>query len=1226
TSARRWASALRTEAFTPEREAELAYWRDVVAEPDPPLGTRTFDPTVDLMSTVDTVRVHLPHEVTEAVLTTLPAAYRGTGTDVLLAAFAVAVNRWRCEDRSALVRLEGHGREENAVPGADLSRTVGWFTSMYPVRVDVRGVDLADVLAGGPAAGEAIKLVKEQLRAIPDKGLGYGLLRHLNPRTAAEFAGHPVPQLGFNYIGRISGADVPEHLRADGWGPAPWSAELIPAPDPDLPALSALEVNAVATDTAEGTRLQADFMFPTGVLSRERAAELAGLWVEVLHGMAAHAAHPQAGGLTPSDVPLVSVRQNEIETWEERYGRLVDVWPQAPGQSGIQFQAAFAEDAFDIYHMQFVLHLSGPVDPARMRSAGQALLDRYPNLRCAFLTGAEGDPVQVVPEHVVLPWRHLDLTNLGEAEQDAALDRTLAEDRADQLDPTRPPLIRLALLTCGPQRAKLVFTAHHTLFDGWSSTFVIRDLIRLYADVRELPPARNYGEYLAWLSTQDLAASAARWKAELDGFEQPTLVAAGMPSKGKASAHGRVEVPLSVDRGKELARRAAELGVTLNTLLQGVWAFLLAKLTGQRDVVFGAAVNGRPTDLPGSYEMVGLFVNTLPIRVSCPPERSAADVITELQDRQTALLDHHYYGLADIQRDIGLPALFDTIIAFENYPVDREGIIEANTSAGFTIDSLRPFAGSHYPLNLNATDPYLRLSLDYQNDLFDREAAEVVATRLVRVLEQVLADPTTPVGAIEVLSDQEREWLLRRVNDTKHPEAGETLPDAFEVRAEHDPGHIALIGPQERLTYEEFNRRANRLAHWLIERGAGPEQLVAVHIPRSVDLLVAIYAVVKAGAAYLPVGTDLPEERLRTVLDSAQPLLVLGEELPDVSGYPAVNPERVLSPDNAAYVIYTSGSTGRPKGVQVSHRSIMNRLRWARHEYGLASSERVLQKTPASFDVSVWELFWPLCEGATLVIAEPDGHKDPAYLGRLIRDQSITTCHFVPSMLQVFLSGTAAAEGVGGLRRVFCSGEALPRETVDAFTRTFPGVKLHNLYGPTEAAVDVTYHACTPEESGPVPIGLPIWNTRVYVLDTALRPVPPGVAGELYLAGAGLARCYVGQAALTANRFVACPYGEPGTRMYRTGDVVRWNQDGELDYLGRADFQVKIRGFRIELGEVESTLTAHPDVDQAVVVAREERAGDQRLVGYVVPADGADPAGLDVGSVSALLRERLPEY
>lgn len=1224
TSARRWAAALADEALSEEREAELPYWRDLLESPNPPLGARAFDPAVDVWSTVDTVRVQLPADVTEAVLTTLPAAFKGTGADVLLAALALAVDRWRAAGGSTLVRLEGHGREEEAVPGADLSRTVGWFTSMYPARVDVRGVDLADVLAGGPAAGRAVKLVKEQLREVPDKGLGYGLLRHLNPETAEQLAEYAAPQIGFNYLGRISDSDVPEHLRNDGWVPASWSAELIAEPDPDLPALSALEVNSVATDTADGTRLQAAFMFPTGVLSRERTAELAELWVQVLHGMAAHAARPGTGGLTPSDAPLVTVKQADIEGWEKSYGRLSEVWPQAPGQSGIQFQAALADGTFDVYHMQFVLHLSGEVDPERVRAAGQALLERYPNLRSAFVTTADGEPVQVVADHVELPWRHLDVSGLDEAGQDAALDRALADDRADQLDPARPPLLRLALLSCGPRQAKLILTAHHTLFDGWSSPLVITDLIRLYAESDDLAPVRSYGDYLAWLSRQDRDASAARWKSELEGFEQPTLIAADLEAKGESSSLGRVEVPLSIDKGRELARRAAELGVTLNTLLQGAWAVLLAKLTGQQDVVFGAAVNGRPADLTGSDEMVGLFINTLPTRALCRPEQSIGDVITDLQNRQISLLDHHYYGLADIQRGVGLPSLFDTIVVFENYPVDREGIVDANAAAGLTIDAIRPFAGSHYPLTLNSSDPYLRLSLDYQTNLYDRAAAEAVAARLVRVLEQVLADPSAPVAAVEILAEDERDRLVRRINDTAHPVAVDTLPGAFEAQVARTPDAVALIGEQETLTYAEFDRRANRLAHWLVEQGAGAEQLVAVRIPRSVDLMVAIYAVVKAGAAYVPIDTELPEDRVRHVLDSAKPLLVLDEKLPDVTAYPDTTPDRTLSPDNAAYAIFTSGSTGGPKGVPVAHRAIMNRLAWGLGHFEVGPEDRVLLSTTASFDVSVPELFAPLQVGAAVVIARPDGRRDPAYLAELIRRERVTGADFVPSLLEAFVAEPSAKECTS-LRWIEVAGEAFPPALANRFVELLPNCSANNVYGPTEAAVEVTAWQHVPG-SDRLPIGAPIWNTQVYVLDAALQPVAPGVTGELYLAGVQLARGYLGQTGLTASRFVACPFGAPGSRMYRTGDVVRWTEDGQVEYIGRADFQVKIRGFRIELGEIEGALAAHPDVDGAVAVVREDRADDQRIVAYVVPGGGTAADGLDLTALTELAREHLPQY
>ena len=1191
TSAREWFTALTGEA---DRTAELPYWQGVLAGPNPPLGSRLLDPAVDVMSTVESVRVELPAAVTEAVLTRLPALFKANATDVLLAALLVAVGGPR------LVRLEGHGREEQVVPGADLSRTVGWFTSMFPVRVDV---------GAGADVGALIKSVKEQLRAVPDKGIGYGLLR-------PQLSGLAVPQLGFNYLGRITASDVPEHLRASGWTPSSWSTDLVPAPDPAMPALSALDVNAVAV----GSQLQAALSFATGVLGRQQVTDWAAAWVAVLEDMAAYADRDDVGGLTPSDVPLVRVSQDEIEGWEQRYGRLTQVWPQAPGQAGIQFQAAVADGSFDVYHMQFVLHLSGDVDPDRMRQAGQALLDRYPNLRAAFLSTSDGDPVQVVPEHVDLPWQHHDLS--GSVDQ--ALDNALAADRAAQLDPTRPPLFRLTLLTYGRRQAKLIITAHHTLFDGWSSPTVIKDLMNLYAGKHDLPPVRSYGDYLAWLATRDRAGAAARWKAELAGLDQPTLVAPPASPEEAASPLGKIQVPLTVTSGQRLAERAAQLGVTLNTLLQGAWGMLLAKLTGRSDVVFGAAVNGRPADLPGSDEMVGLFINTVPIRVVCRPGVTVAGVLTELQRRQATLLDDHHYGLADIQRDSGLPALFDTFIGFENFPIDRQGLVDANAAAGLTIDAIRPIAGAHYALALSSSDPYLRLALDYRKSLYDRDAAETIAARLVRVLEQIAADPHVPVSAIDILSARERDWLVREVNDTAHPIGVSTLPEAFEAQARRAPDRVAVIGDRETLTYGELNRRANQLAHWLAERGAGPERAVAVRMPRSVDLMVAACAVVKSGAVYLPVDTDLPEERVRQLLDRAAPLLLLDGPLPEVSGFPQDDPRRSLSPDNIAYAIHTSGSTGVPKGVLVSHRAIMNRIAWGNAYFGATADDRVLFSTAPSFDASVPEMFAPLHLGAAVVVARPDGRRDPAYLAELIQRERVSSAVFVSSQLEAFAAEPAAA-GCTSLRWAEVGAEPFPLELAERFGGLLPGCAIHNLYGPTEAAVEVTAWRHVPGADR-LPIGTPIWNTQVYVLNESLQPVPPGVPGELYLAGAALARGYLGDPALTANRFVACPLGAPGDRMYRTGDLVRWDEDGRLVYVGRTDFQVKIRGRRIELGEVESVLAGHPQVGGAVAVVRQDHGDDRQLVAYVAPASGTDPAALDVAALRELLRGRLPEY
>ncbi|MGW0811123.1 amino acid adenylation domain-containing protein [Nonomuraea sp. NPDC002799] len=784
TSFRRWAHALGEEAA--RRAAELPTWQAVLDGPDPLLGTRRVEPGVDVMSTVAMVKVRLDPVTSEALLAGLPAAFHGGVNDGLLAALAIAVARWRrrrgVTESSLLVRLEGHGREETVVPGADLSRTVGWFTSMFPVRLDVADNDLDDAVAGGRSAGRVVKLVKEQLRAIPDKGIGYGLLRHLNPDTAAELAAHPEPQIGFNYLGHFSAAALPKELRGDGWSPLSGVGEFIPAPNADMPVLSALDVNAFATEAG----LEAGFAFPTGILTEDEVRELADLWIAALRGLAAHAARPGAGGLTPSDVPLVKAGQAELEAWESRYGKLADVWPVTRVQSGLLFHAMLADTSFDAYHMQMVFHLSGPVDAERMRAAGQGLLRRHANLRPAFVADAAGDLVQVVPEEVELPWHVLDLR--GSGSRTAALEDFLTRDRDAHFDPAVAPLLRLTLVVLEDERSELVLTAHHVLFDGWSLPLMMQDLLRLYAGDTPLPRARPYRDFLAWLAEQDQEESARVWAAELDGVGEPTLVLPGASLEAGCSME-HVEVPLEGARG--LSRRAAELGVTLNTLVQGAWAVFVAGLTGRDDVVFGATVSGRPASLPGVDEMVGLFINSLPVRVRCGADRTLAEVLVELQERQTMLLGHHYYSLADVQRASGLPTLFDTLVAYESYPIDRAGISQANTSAGVAITGVRPFAGSHYALTLTASaDPRLRLSLQYLDHELDREAVTEVAARFARVLSHFAGDPGVSVGALLGQEDLSQVLASYRRDDGPGTAVAQARETAY--RAPRNPGEAAL--------------------------------------------------------------------------------------------------------------------------------------------------------------------------------------------------------------------------------------------------------------------------------------------------------------------------------------------------------------------------------------------------------------------------------------------------
>ncbi|MEV2225775.1 amino acid adenylation domain-containing protein [Nocardia vinacea] len=1265
TSMRRWAHALRDAAQDSARLAELPFWQQVAGTEDPLFGARAFDPAVDTFGTVDRVEVTLPVEVTDALLTAIPGRYRGGVNDGLLSALALAVSKWRGESAggTALVKLEGHGREEEIVSGADLSRTVGWFTSAYPVRLDLGGADLAEAFAGGKALGDIVKSVKEQLLAVPDKGLGYGLLRYLNPETAgqlstaAELGG--AAQISFNYLGRMSTGEIPAQLGALGWVPVADLGQLDAEMDPDMPANGVIDINAIVTDGADGPQLGASLAFPRGLLSRERVQEFADLWVAALHALAEHARHPDAGGLTPSDLPLVTVGQSDIEVWERNYPALSDVWPLSPLQSGLLFHALLAESSIDVYTSQATVDLGGDVDAERLRAAAQAILDRYPNLRTAFVAGADGRAVQVVLDRVEVPWRAVDLTHLPESERLAELRRQVAAERETGFDMSAPPLMRFTLYRT--DQWHLVITTHHILLDGWSMPLLMRDVLVLYAtrgDRSALPRVPSYRTFLSWLAGRDREASLRAWEQALSGVAEPTLLAPQSRTVAGAGS-GKVVTEIDTDRTRRISELAAELGVTVNTVLQAALGILLGRFTGRDDVVFGTTVSGRPAELSGVESMVGLFINTLPVRVRVDGRLAVGEFLQTLQREQAGLLDHHYVGLTDIQRIAGAGAQFDTLLVFESYPIDREAIAAADSIDGMSVTAVGMEDGAHYPLTLVAiATSTIELTWRYAGGGFTADEVGTLAARLIRVLDALVGEPAALVGDIDImLTDAERDRILLEWNDTGHAVEPELLLDGYRraVSAHPDrvavayegaelahpsPDHHPSMSRSATLTYRELDERVNRLARLLISQGVGAESLVGLAVRRSLDLVVGMYAVLTAGGAYVPVDPDHPADRVEHVLTAARPVCVLtttADAVPVPDGIPllhidtadldgfAGNPLapgellRPVRPESLAYVLFTSGSTGRPKGVAVSHRAIGNHLAWMQSRYPLHADDVYLQKAAFTFDASMWGYFIPLRLGAKLLMATPDGHRDATYIAETIAAQQVTVTDFVPSMLAVFAAHTPAGT-LPTLRHIIVGGELLPAETVAA-VRAVCDASVLNVYGPTETAVAVTTWLATVDDQGGLPIGSPVWNSRLYVLDSRLRPVPAGVTGELYIAGDQLARSYLGRADLTAERFVANPFGS-GERMYRTGDLVAWSGPSVLKYLGRTDFQVKLRGQRIELGDIEAALLAQPSVNQAAVLVVPTELGDQ-LVAYAVPVPGVQ---LEVEPLRAALAGTLPPY
>ncbi|MCE7003594.1 amino acid adenylation domain-containing protein [Kibdelosporangium philippinense] len=858
-----------------------------------------------------------------------------------------------------------------------------------------------------------------------------------------------------------------------------------------------------------------------------------------------------------------------------------DVQPLTPLQQGMVFHALLGEGV-DVYTMQTVLHLSGDVAVDRLRTAADQLMRRHTTLRASFRTQSSGQFVQVVYRSVDLPWREVDCAD------PEALQRLLESDRTASFDLGRPPLVRftLARTATGPV---LIISAHHLLWDGWSAPVLVRELLTLYSG-DALPPVRPFRDYLSWLSKQDTEAASRAWADALSGLDGPTLVAAEGAPSGLPSF---VDTTLPASTTAALTRTARDRGLTVNSVVQAAWALVLGEQTGREDVVFGATVSGRHPDVAGVESIVGMLINTVPARIRLSPTETLAELATRVQAEQAALLDHQHLGLADVQQAAGRPTLFDTLLAFESYPgTDFEDSL---------VTAIESRDATHYPLALLVV-PGESLSLRFAHDPARFTAVDRVAARLLDVLERFAATPDLPVARLEPLSPAEFHAVVEVPNATAHPVPDTTLVELFSAQAGRTPDATAVVYEDSSLTYREFDARVDELAGQLAARGVRPGSIVGVHLDRSLELIIALHAVQRAGAAYLPLDPSYPADRLAMMIEDAQPVVVLEPGLLDGPTAPVRRP----TPGDAAYVIFTSGSTGRPKGVVVSQRAIVNHLLWMQDEYRLTADDRVLQKTPSSFDISVWEFFWPLITGATLVVAKPEGHKDPAYLADLIDRSGITTIHFVPSMFRAFVESGARPSS---LKRIILVGEALPSDLGAALPH------VHNLYGPTEATLQITYWpASAGVGNGTVPIGVPCWNSQVYVLDGYLRPVPEGVAGELYLGGIQLADGYLNRPGLTASRFVANPF-TAGRRLYRTGDVVRWNGVA-LEYLGRSDDQVKIRGIRVELGEIEAALMALPGVRAAAAHVFTER---QQLIGYVVGD------GLDLTAARRALRDQLPE-
>ncbi|CAJ8507110.1 syringomycin synthetase [Burkholderia pseudomallei] len=938
------------------------------------------------------------------------------------------------------------------------------------------------------------------------------------------------------------------------------------------------------------------------------------------------------------------------------------------------------EGVSEAYHMSGAVRLDGPLNREVLQRALNRIVMRHEALRTCFVR-EEGEPIQVIQPHADLTVSYHDLREAESIRHEAGNREQRAKDLSQAhasapFDLSRDLPVRVLLLQLADEAHVVQVVMHHIASDGWSVGVFLQELSALYGSfIAEqgdplAPLPLQYADYAAWqrrwLASGQLEKQGAFWQTNLSGAPTLLELPTDRPRPPKQSHAGAsVEVKLGAALSERVKRLSQRHGVTPYMTLLSSWAAALSRLSGQEEVVIGSPVAGR--NRTEVEPLIGFFVNTLALRLDLSSEPTVGELLKRTKAQVLSAQAHQDLPFDQVvervkpPRSTAHPPLFQVMFVWQNMPAGEL------TIPGLTIRAVEtPLQTAQFELTLSlreAGDDIVG-HLNYASALFDESTVRRYVTYWCRLLEGMTAGPANvSVARLPLLDEAERKQVVYAWNATERDYPIEQcIHQLFEAQVDRKPEAIALTFDGQRLGYAELNARANRLAHYLQERGVGPDRLVALCAERGIEMVVGLLAILKAGGAYVPLDPSHPPERLRRMLDDTNPVAVLVDDIGadalasfeshvaarsprvhlsrDIAQWRACSPANPSTPRERAarrlaYVIYTSGSSGEPKGVMNEHRGVVNRLWWMQQTYALDERDAVLQKTPFSFDVSVWEFFWPLMSGARLVIAKPEGHKDPAYLSELIDRERVTTLHFVPSMLQAFLEDEGAARGCGSVKRVMCSGEALPPSLVKRFYRCLPDARLHNLYGPTEAAVDVTAWACDAEEGGAsVPIGRPIANTRIYVLDEYGQPVPRGVAGELYIGGVQVARGYLNRPELTRERFVDDPF-VAGGRLYKTGDLARWRTDGSLEYLGRNDFQVKIRGFRIELGEIEAQLAKVAGVRETVVLAREaapdtkrhaasnensaSNSGEKRLVAYYT-------GDADATALRAQAAQHLPSY
>jgi amino acid adenylation domain-containing protein/non-ribosomal peptide synthase protein (TIGR01720 family) len=1224
-SYRQFGEALTKYAESNQLQSQIDYWEQVANTANTlPVAS---EQTKTTLANVESHQISLDTIATENLLKNVNQAYSTEINDILLSTLLKTLTQ-HFEIDQITVGMETHGRE-NLFPQIDISNTVGWFTNIYPL-----------VLRSpkNQTVSDFIKSTKEQIKMVPENGIGFGILRYLSENKIVKNVSW---NLEFNYLGQVDNVlqQNNEFQKA-----IENAGENI---HPNTPTNTHLAVNSIITNGM----LQLSFDYASNVYDKTAIETIATAYLENLQAIIKHCTTLETSVKTPSDYQLQSkISYEELDAFFAKTANDIDaissIYELSPMQEGMLFHSLYDENVAS-YTNQMVMGFSASFDVDIFKQSCEYILKNYSILRSGFYYENIGTPIQMVYNSVETPIETVDFTQLSEEETEAKITEFINKEQQRNFDFKKPPLMRIYFLQLQDGSYKMVWTYHHIILDGWSMPILMNELLETYDALEKgnKPIAKKediYQEYIEYIRTKDVVEEETHWRNYLSNLEEGTLLPFIAKEEERNSGIGDFQseyLAFDADFTKKVKDFCKANHITTNTLMQATWAYLLAQYTAKDQVVYGVTVSGRPSDFENTEERVGLYINTIPLYTKIDASQKITDFLAEIQQGHTASREFQYSALSDVKKWSGVQGeFFDSLFVFENYPVDET----ENGEQSIETTSVDVKERTNYPITLEAIVAHtLNFKIDFNASILEAKDVKRIKNHLKTLLESFVSGAEF-VGDLNYLTSDEHAELLDLFNTTsvEFPRE-ETIVSLFEAQVAKTPNAVAAVYEDQQLTYKELDEKSNQFAAYLLEKGVTKETFVPICVDRSLSMIIGILGIVKAGGVYVPIDPNYPQERVDFILNDLNAQLVVTENASaaffsenievinldtiseELANYSKEKTKTTISPEQLLYVIYTSGTTGTPKGVLVSHQNVVRLFYNEQSLFDFNETDVWSMFHSYNFDFSVWEMYGAILFGGKLVVVPTSYTKDPELFGSLLEREGVTILNQTPSSFSVLQERVLQNNLDLQVRYVIFGGEALHPQIVKNWKARYESCKMINMYGITETTVHVTYKEITSKEieSNQSNIGVPIPTLGCVILDDSQKLVPTGVQGELYITGDGVTRGYLNRDELTQERFVTLTIGGSQKRYYRSGDLAKINNDGELEYLGRKDDQVKIRGYRIELGEIDTVLNKSEHIKKGVTLAQKDDSGIARLLSFIIPAENYQQT-----EVLAYLQATLPSY